>query len=92
MKAYVKLDKEDGLERFLGLAKDSTRKLVHINDTAQDEENIYVKAVAITRVLTVVGEGFLNRSDLRISVTEEEPESDIFARNGFIYVDKIEED
>jgi hypothetical protein len=90
LKAYINFNKQNGLGKFLELAKSATRKLVYISPS--NEADLHdAKAVAITGTLTMIGEGVLNSGDMFVPVKEKEPESDIFTEAGFVYVDKIEE-
>jgi len=98
VKVYVKLTKRDkegknvaNLDRFFSLTKDATRKFYTIDQDADEENaNLFnVKAVAITRAVTVICEGTLYADELFIDINTLE---DVFARNGFTYVDKIVED
>lgn len=96
MKVYVKLTKKDkegkdveDLERFFNLTKDATRKFyTYIQDPEVEDLGFFrVKAVAITRAVTVIGEGILDPNDFLIGGT-----LNVFENQGFAYVDKIVED
>ncbi len=101
MKVVMKLDEVDkkkhniGLSKFFNAAKDASKKYVTTTLVGRDEPVFYVKAIAVSRALTIIGEGKLMQDDYTDGETDERGElkiTDKFENAGFVYVKKIVED
>ena len=102
MKVVIELDEMDknkkniGLQKFFKASKDLQKKFHAIK--MDDEGVIHVRAIAISKALTIQGDGDFDVGDpiLETSVQDEismEVETvDTFEHNGFVSVDKIVED
>jgi len=99
----VKLDEENrdkeniGLKKFFKASKEATRKF---DAFKSDGEGVFhYKAIAVTKALTFIGEGDFYFDDpiIHTAIKDEETgevigDSDQFADNGFVMVEKIVED